>query len=173
MPLLLSSPSIASACAGDDPETAPLTEPSIDAEVCQHYQAGPYVDVTATLDTADAPDVSAEHTVHRVAFVELGAGGAGGAGGERGGFTKIAIDAAGDYVLYLDEDVPLAVEGPSGSTVAVESSCDPSACAADCSVVRVRHVVELGVGTHFLSYGPTAVSEASLVHEEAAHGEGK
>jgi hypothetical protein len=155
---------------GKSEETGPPEEPSVDAEACEHYRAGPFVAATATLERAAAPDVSAEHAVHRIALSELGAGGSGGGAagqGARGGWVKLAADAVGDRILFFDAAVPVTVEDATGAAVGIEASCNGAACSADCPVVRARHVVPFAVGTYFLELGPTSTTEVGFAHEEA------
>lgn len=144
----------------------------VDELACEHLQDGPFVDVTATVDTTDAPDVSAEHTAFHVTLADAGAGGSGGGGGStatRGGYLSFAPDAEAHYVFFLGADVPFAVEDSSGGSVAIHESCDPAACSDACADIRGRHVVELSVGTYYLSFGPTSETEVALVREEEGH----
>lgn len=135
----------------------------VDAEACEHFADGPFNDVTASADTAAAPDVGAEHTAHRITLVDDG--------GQSGGFVRFEAGEATDFVFFLDGDVPLAITDGSGAAVALEESCDPAACSDACAAIAGRHVVPLAVGTYFLELGPTPATEVALVHEELAHEE--
>jgi hypothetical protein len=174
---------ITAACNGNDDAHGSGGAPtvSLDAEACEHMTEGPFIDVTAGASASAAPDVSAEHTSHRIALVAHGAAGGGGGGGSgggggggtaaspRGGYVSLAVPNAGDVVLFVDADVPLSVQDATGSDVAVEDSCDPSACSTDCDLLKGRHTVELGVGTYALRFGPTDIASVALVHEAHAH----
>jgi len=72
---------------------------NLNAEGCEHLKGGPFVDVTAASDAAGAPEVRADHKAYGVILPGSGAG-----------QVKYLADAAGDVILFLDADVPLAVE---------------------------------------------------------------
>lgn len=129
----------------------------LDAEACEHYVEGPFVQHTATEAVEDASDISAEHTAHAITLIELA--------GANGGYVSLQAPSAGDYVFFLDQDVPLSVQSSAGSDVLIEESCDPSACSATCGLVKGKHVVELAVGTYYLELGPTDLASVHLVHE--------
>jgi hypothetical protein len=76
------------------------------------------------------------------------------------------VDEAADYVLFLSENVPVAVTNAAGQAVAAEESATSS---SECTEVRGRHVVPMQVGTHTLTFGPTSHANVMLVIEETAH----
>jgi hypothetical protein len=129
----------------------------LDAEACEHISDGPFVQHLAAETVADAPDVSAEHTAHDVVLVELD--------GVNGGFVSFQAPAAGEYVFFLDQDVPLSIQSSAGADVLVEERCDPAACSPTCALVRGRLLVDLAVGTYYLELGPTDLPSVHLLHE--------
>jgi hypothetical protein len=84
--------------------------------------------------------------------------------GGNGGFVSFASAEAVHYAFFLDAPVAFAVQDGSGATVPIEESATSS---PECSDIRGRHVVDLGVGTFFLSLGPATESEVSIVIEES------
>lgn len=175
------------ACGDDDETTTPTTTATgsgghagqgggahdVDEHACEHFANGPFEAVTASASTANAPDVSAAHQAFQITLVEAGGGGSGGGGGSDsgtlGGFVSFPSADAADYVFFLDEDVPFAIEDSSGAAADLIESCDPAACSASCAAIRGRHVVEFGVGTYYLVLGPTSETQVTLVHEEVGH----
>jgi hypothetical protein len=141
------------ACGGSD------DEPSVDAEGCEHLQEGPAAPITASADPAGAPAVDADHRRYDVALVDDG-------GGQYGGVVSFASAEATDYVLFLDAAVPVAFADAGGAPAAIEESATSS---PECAEIRGRHVTELGVGTYYLTLGPTAATTVGIVIEEAAH----
>jgi hypothetical protein len=129
----------------------------LEAEVCEHYAEGPFIEHTAADAVESAPDVSTEHTAHRITLIELA--------GANGGYVTFQAPAAGEYVFFFDQDVPLSVQSSAGSDVLIEESCDPSACSATCDLVKGKHLVDLAVGTYYLELGPTDLASVHLAHE--------
>ena len=143
---------------GAEPYEEPVAEGPA-AEACEHMAGGPFAAIAAaaTLDGA-APDATIPHTRVGVSFVEVDGG--------FGGFVAFAASEAADYSFFLSADLPFAVLDASGSEVPLEDSSAVDACDA----VAVQHVVELEVGLHHLSFGPTdAPAEVGLVFEAGAH----
>jgi len=138
------------ACPGPAKETP-------DDEGCEHLQNGPAMAVTATSAAAGAPSVSDDHKRYDVTLPSGAAG-----------YASFAPSKAGDYIFFLDQAVPFAVQNAAGAAVAIESS---SLTGAKCTEVKGRHVLELAVGTYRLVFGPSSsVSKVGLVIEEdAAH----
>jgi hypothetical protein len=135
-----------SACPGPAKETP-------DDEGCEHLQNGPATPVTATSAAAGAPSVSDNHMRYDVTLPSGAAG-----------YASFAPSAAGDYIFFLDQAVPFAVQDAAGANVAIESS---SLTGAKCAEVKARHVLELGVGTYRLVFGPSSsVSKVGVVIEK-------
>jgi hypothetical protein len=129
-----------------------------DVEGCEHLQEGPNVAVTATSATSGAPAVSNDHKRYDITLPP-------GTGGNVGSVSFAAGEAT-DYVLFLGANVPVKVTDSSGQDVEFEMTATSS---AECSEIKGRNLVELGVGTYTLTFGPTTQSTVSLVIEEAAH----
>jgi len=128
-----------------------------DVEGCEHLKEGPASAVTATASTSGAPAVSNDHKRYDITLPA-------GTGGNVGS-VSFASAKASDYVLFVGADVPVKVTGSSGD-VAFEETAKAS---EQCTEVKGRHVVPLGVGTYTLTFGPTTQSSVSLVIEEHAH----
>lgn len=126
---------------------------NLDAEACEHFGAGPFVDVTAT-DGTGAPDVSTGHTVYRIALTDVAGG--------KGGSVSYAVAHGGDVTVFLTADVPVTVTGPDGKAVAATASTKGS---ATCDSLAATHVFPLGVGTVTITFGPTAAGTVSAVLE--------
>lgn len=131
-----------------------------DVEGCEHLQEGPSSVVTATAATSGAPSVSNDHKRYDITLPA-------GTGGNVGS-VSFASGEATDYVLFLGADVPVKVTNSSGQEVAFEETAKTS---EECTEVKGRHVVPLGVGTYTLTFGPTTQGSVSLVIEETAHEE--
>ena len=130
-----------------------------DVEGCEHLKEGPASAVTATASTSGAPAVSNDHKRYDITLPA-------GTGGNVGS-VSFASAKASDYVLFLGADVPVKVTGSSGD-VAFEETAKAS---EQCTEVKGRHVVPLGVGTYTLTFGPTTQTSVSLVIEETSHEE--
>lgn len=133
---------------GDTEDAPEEAEAGIEEEACEHTQEGPFVDVTASVEPADAPDVSTAHTAFRIAL--------------SGGVTHVSYRAASDaeHVFFLSADVPFEV---------VDGEIEETASGEECPEhVAVHHTADLSVGTHILAIGPTDVSEVLLVAEASA-----
>ncbi|MCB9538303.1 MAG: hypothetical protein H6704_18795 [Myxococcales bacterium] len=124
-------------------------------EACEHTTEGPYRDVTATVDAADGPVASFEHTGVRIALVDVMGG--------KGGFVTFESAEAADFTFFLSANVPLTLQDATGAPVAIEDTADVDACAE----VAVQYTAELEVGTYRLSFGPTEATTVTLVAEAA------
>lgn len=147
------STSVGCADGGDGDDDAGEEE-DITEVACEHMIEGPASAHDATT-SAPFPDVTAEHTRHDVALVDV----AGGKGG------SVAYEAASetDYAVFLSVDIPIAFYDSSGAELAVEESAAVDAC----DEVAVQKTVELPVGTVELRLGPTTETSVSLVIEAA------
>jgi hypothetical protein len=149
--ILASLVSIAAlACGGDDTEDF-----NIDEEGCEHLIEGPSTPVTGAPGTGGAPDVSTEHNRFDVTL-------AGETAGPFTGTVSYAAADAGDHVIFLGQDVPVALEDGDGAAIDIEESATGS---PECGEIRGRHVVELAVGTAFITFGPTAETLVQVVIE--------
>jgi hypothetical protein len=136
----------AAACGGD--------EESVDAEGCEHLEGGPYMNVTASAARdAAAPAVAADHKAYTTT---LPAGAV--------GYVSFAAAEATDYVVFLDKPVPLAVFDASGAMIAIERSETSS---PECTTIRGKHTLPLGVGTVYFGLGPNMGMPFNIVVEEA------
>ncbi len=138
-----------SACGDDGGEG----ELSAAEDACEHMVEGPAESVTALVDTAsDAPDIGEEHTRFDVTLV--------GDAGSLGGFVDLAIDEEGEFTVFMNSDVTMALQDGTGAAVAVEETNNN---VVECSEVAIGHTVDLSVGTYSLELGPTAETEVQIV----------
>ncbi|MCI0572577.1 MAG: hypothetical protein L0Y66_17630 [Myxococcaceae bacterium] len=138
---------------------APAEEESVDIEGCEHLQEGPATSVAATTAATGAPAVRDDHRRYDVALADVTGG--------RGGSVSFAVAEAGDYVIFLGADVPLAVTDPAGAAVEAEEHAKSSTV---CTDIKSRSVFPLAqVGTYTLTFGPTTAATVSVVIEHAAH----
>jgi len=129
---------------------------NIDDEGCEHLQMGPPTAVTATETAlATSPEVKVDHTRYDVTLATSGT--------MKGGFVRFASAQARDWVFFLGKDVPFAVQDGAGAPVALTSS---TASSSQCTEIKGKHVVALGVGTYHLKLGPTAETAVGVVAEE-------
>jgi hypothetical protein len=143
-------PGLEAGVAGDGPVH------NLDEEGCEHMAEGPFVDVGAGGGPATAETIAADHKAYRVA---LPAGEA--------GFVQYAADEAGELVLFLDVDAPVAVQDDGGETVELEESV---ASVAACDQIEGKHTVDLeAIGTYFIKLGPVSGDQVTVVAEQGAH----
>jgi len=149
-----------SACATDgvDEDAGHEEEHDPAEEACEHMEEGPSAAHTATL-VAPYPDVSAEHTRHDVTLVDDG--------GQNGGAVVVEIEEAGDYIVFLDKDMPVAFLDASGNALTIEHDEPVDLCDA---VARQKHV-EFAVGSVEIRFGPTTETNVRLVVEEGGEGD--
>jgi hypothetical protein len=148
------------ACGGDDGagDEDMGGEESIDVEGCEHLVEGPEVAVAATAVAEGAPTVADDHMRYDVSLVEVDGG--------NGGTVAFEADEASDFIFFLSADVALAITDSSDQAVEIEESASSS---PECEEIRGRHVVPMEVGTHYLTFGPTAEEQVSVVVEHADH----
>lgn len=131
------------------------------AEACGHLENGPIVPVATAVDPLAAPPIAADHVRYDLALVDLGDGNFGGA-------VSFEAPAAGDYVLFLDTNVGVVVEGPGGALVVVH---DTHVGSAHCpTTIAVSHRIPMTAGRHTLDFGPDDVSSVRLVLEPSQAG---
>ena len=131
----------------------PQPEPTIDDEACEHLVEGPSSPVLAVA-SGDGPLIGDDHTRYDITLVAAGNG--------HEGAVRFAAAEAGDYVFFLDADVPLEVRDASGGVIDAEESRTSGLL---CPELGARIVVPLGVGTAQLRFGPTAASVVRVVVE--------
>lgn len=135
-----------------------------DAEACEHLADGPSVAVQAVRSVTDPtlPDVGMAHTRYDVALTAVTDG--------QGGWVRLPVAAAGDYVAFLNDGVPLAAFAADGtSVIAAEDVADHSAA---CDTVAGRYVFDLPVGETMLWFGPSTTSTVAIVIEAASARDG-
>jgi hypothetical protein len=152
--VLLSTSILFSAGCGDDEEE---TE-SLDAEGCAHLQKGPATPITATAAASGAPAVNTDHRRYDISLIDVTGG--------KGGSVTFAVAEEGDYLFFINEDVPMAIRTSGGEVRTPEEVVKSS---TECSEIKGRYTVELGVGTHVLTFGPTSKTSVSLVAEHGEH----
>ena len=125
---------------------------------CLHAQYGPFVGVTAVaVGAGPGPDVSEEHRAFTVALP--------GTGGSHEGEATFEADEENDFAFMVSPDMPVRVLDGTGAEMAVEVDQATQGCSA---LARVR-VLELGVGSYRVVFGPTESATALLVIEEMSH----
>jgi hypothetical protein len=161
--MALAASAVPTGCESDDGSSADVgggaAVPEPIEEGCEHAAKGPFAPSVAAADAATAPSVTEPHKAHVVTLTDVTGG--------KGGVVTYASSEAGDYLLMLGAEVPIAVAAPDGSAVEIESTEAVDTCAE----VAVAHTVELGVGTYTFTFGPTAEATVTLVVEESAHAE--
>lgn len=150
-----SSPSLAPS-ASPSPSASPAE--TADTEGCEHLANGPASAVTATPEDARPPMLDNDHKRYDITLAPGAA------------TVHFQSDEAADYVLFLNQDIPVKVkELATGKDVAIETSAKSSTV---CDTVKGRHGVELGVGVYAITFGPTPETRIGLVIEEGAgHGD--
>lgn len=146
------------ACSSDDASPIDAEDPDLDA--CEHLEGGPFADLTAADDAAQAPSASESHVAYRLTLLDDGLE-------NYGGIVTLPANAAGRRVLYLDQPVPLSMEDAGGTVLPLESGpeCPGSSCSSSCSLVQNRVVADIDlVGTYVLRFGPGDQPEVTLVH---------
>ncbi len=143
---------LALGACGKDEETHGVEE-----ELCEHMAEGPAQAVTAGADNAGAPSATYEHTRVDISLTDVTGG--------KGGVVKYESGEATDYIFAMNKNIPVKIADAQGADVAVEATEVGSEA---CAEVAVQHTVALGVGTYYLSLGPTTETLVGLVVEEAA-----
>lgn len=146
---LLAVAALAMAACGAPPE-----EESPDAEGCEHLENGPAVAVIDSMGSP--PKVGSDHRRHDIPLTA----------GNPSATVEFAVSEAGDYLFFLDRDVPLTIK-QGGSAISFEETAKSS---TECDVVAGRHLVPLEVGTATLEFGETTETSVGLVIEPFAHG---
>jgi hypothetical protein len=146
--------------AGHEHETGedgPVPHATVE-EACTHAELGPFVDVTAAADAMGAPDATREHSLVRIALVNVMDG--------KGGTVTYAADEAGEYAIFATNDTPLTIAKADGTAVTVEESIDID----DCTEVAKAYMVDLEIGTYTIALGPTTEMSVGLVIEHLKKG---
>ena len=147
---------VVAACGGhdDDGHGHEGGEHGDEPEWCVHMEEGPTTAVAVAATLAGAQ--TADHEHKRLEVAETA----------DGGFVRIAVDEAGDFIVALSADVSVEVQDAGGAVVAVEASeKDPE----ECDAAKVAHTVELDIGEHLLNLGPV---QGAPLHVVVEHAEG-
>lgn len=139
------------ACADDGGTTDPDAE--LEADVCEHFELGPFGSVTAGADAASAADITGTHTRWELTLADAG-------GGAFGGHVTIAVDAAAAYRIYLSADVDVALSDATGAAVAATKKTGSDAC----PTIGASFVATLGVGTYTLAISGGSAATVQLVY---------
>ena len=123
-----------------------------EVEWCLHMEEGPTTAVTVAGAAGDAVTADHEHKRLEVATTA------------DGGFVRVALDEAGDYIVALSADVSLEVQDGAGAVIALEAS---EASPEECDAAAVAHTVELGIGEHLLKLGSVQGAPLHVVIEHA------
>ena len=144
----------ATAC-GDDEKTTPTEVETPEQEACEHLAEGPSQSIeAASLATDTLANAALEHTRVDVTLTDYE--------GAKGGFVNFEADAEGDFLFFMNADIPLSILDGAGNEVAIEATTKNSDL---CAEIAVTHTVEFSVGTYLLRFGPTDLTEVGLVHE--------
>lgn len=159
MPLLvLVTAAVASGCQGTpvaQPSQPPAQAADLDAEGCAHLKAGPSETINAAkVSGSDAPVLAEAHQRYDIQLQAVD--------GKYVGIVRMQTGEAGDYVVYLNENVPVAIHAADGAQVMPETSAVSS---PSCGEIKGRHVVPLGIGTYYLTLGPTGKTAVGMVIE--------
>lgn len=143
------------ACGDDTDGAEPEETPQ--EEACEHMAEGPAISVTGATTGEDALDATAEHTRVDLALVDDA--------GSNVGIVSYQADEAGEYIVFTNNDVTLAVLDANGESVAIEETTTVTECAE----VALQHTVDLDVGTYLMQFGPTSEAGVSFVVEHGDH----
>ncbi len=121
------------------------------AHACWHVDNGPYGAVTAS--ESRQPRVDAFHTLYTVHLRQVN--------GEYTGTFQFRAFATGDFIVYLSQQVPLAVhEGERVVPIAAEK--------ASAACTGLQHMVGIELTdkvTYTFTLGPTSLSQLRMVTE--------
>lgn len=141
-------------CGGDD--EGEHEDPDI--EGCEHLTEGPYQEVTVSAGRdAQAPWVAANHVSYTIGLLPGGAP----------GYVTYDSTEEGEAYLYLDQSVGVKVFTSAGTEVPLASSATSTEA---CVEVKGRHVVEVGVGVHYIELtAGDGLAAVNLVIEATDH----
>lgn len=77
------------------------------------------------------------------------------------GRVSFKPDEKGDFAIGLSRDIPMRVVNGAGEEVAIKKTV----VGASCPDLPVRHTMRLNTNTYTIEFGPTDVTEVSLVSE--------
>ncbi len=139
---------------GDDHDHDPVVE--LNEEACEHLVEGPFAAVSAVTEaTQAAPAVAPDHRTYTVALPEAETDG-------YAGYVRVDSAEAADYLFFADVSVNITVTDAEGAEVEIEES---ATSIDECTQVKGRHVVELGVGRYFLHLSGDSETVNLLVEE--------
>ncbi|MCB9525639.1 MAG: hypothetical protein H6702_19990 [Myxococcales bacterium] len=143
--------------ACDDHDDHAHAEEGLDAHACEHITAGPFAQVSAALDPADAVEAFEQHHLVTVALVDRPEG-------RKGGMVVVTAPEAGDYRLLLNADVAVAATAVADGA-AVGVGYDGPADGCD-DALRVVQLESLSQGAaYLLAFGPTDAATVGFVME--------
>ncbi|MCG8422090.1 MAG: hypothetical protein MJE77_29555 [Proteobacteria bacterium] len=136
--------SVALLGCGDDDDELNAAE-----DACEHMKEGPSQAVTAATDnTGDAPDIGEEHTRFDITL------------SGQDSYIDLVIDEEGEFTVFMDKSVPIAVSTSSGAPVAAEQT---NSNVTECAEVSIGHTFDFEVGTYSVNFGSTAEQQVRLV----------
>lgn len=147
----------ADARGSGDGTTGDAAAGASDDDGCVHLANGPFADVTAatTDEPGDDADISAPHTAFRVALADVDVG--------HGGMVRYQATEDGEFIVSSDHTVNLAFATADGAPVTIEAH---HVGEAPCDDVAATWVVDLSVGTYFLTITDARAATVSLVVAE-------
>lgn len=130
-------------------------ETDLETAFCSQLAGEADRSVEATPDAEGAPGVSRDATSYRIALVPDG--------DMFVGTVAFKPDENGDFAIGLSRDIPMRVINGAGEEVTFKKTVT----GASCPELAVRHTMRLNTNTYTIEFGPTDVSEVSLVSEES------
>lgn len=138
-------------------------EAPVGEEACGHFQDGPFEDFTATEGTADAPDISADHSAKRIATVVTDED------GNRGGHVRFTAASDGPVSFFMSHHFDMHAIAEGEDTLMPEKSVhDVDAC----EEAAMFHVFHLTAGDWTIRIGPTQEETVTVVWQTGDAAEG-
>jgi hypothetical protein len=142
----------------------PAEEQRVGAEACEHFQDGPYNDVTATDMMMGAPDISGDHSAHRIDTVEVDTD------GNRGGFVSFTPTMDGMMTFFLSHHFDIMGMNSADAMVMPDKSVHEVTA---CDEVAMFHVFDMTADEPYsLELGPTQEETLTIVWQHGDAGEG-
>lgn len=131
---------------------------------CEHVTGGPAEAVTAAADAASAPLGWEEHHRMDVTLLDDTAG-------AFHGHVHLDVDAAGEIVVMLMQNVTIELKSADGTVLTPEETHENH---ASCTGAAVNHVFDVEVGRYemYISGAPSA-DVSYVIAEAGAHSEGE
>ena len=126
-------------------------ESNIVEEVCHHMNEGPIIEFSASQTTEDAPDITSTHTRIDITLVDIDS--------TKGGFAKLSVDEAGDYLIFTHTETNLTVTDYTTTVVEPEHFSSVAACDAAHWYAQYH----FGIGSYHIKLESESEESVSLV----------